>query len=71
MANKDNLDKRITNLLKEGPMVAAYIVLAVEVLDQVLDQQSDEDVYNIMMKLEHPTKIRKAVKRIKSSLTTE
>jgi len=71
MASKDNLDKRITNLLKEGPMVAAYIVLAIEVLDQVLDQQSDEFVYNLMAKLEHPTKTRKAVKRIRESLTAE
>ena len=62
MAKRKSLDSRITELLKEGPLVALYFVAGISVLKEQIEKMSDKEVAELFSSFFHPDTVRKNVK---------
>jgi hypothetical protein len=63
-----NLDERIKDLLKEGPLVALYFDTGIAALKEKIDEMSDEEVSKIFENLLNPERVRNNVEYIYNKL---
>lgn len=63
-----NQDQRIIALLGEGPLVALYFTIAIDVLRQVVDKSDDEFVHALFGRLFPASVIRHCVHEIDRKL---
>ena len=63
-----SMDERITNLLKEGPLVAFYFSAAITQFKEQIEQVTDEQIAEMVENLLHPTTVRNCVKHIYNRL---
>ena len=54
MKKNRNLNDRIIDLLGEGPLVALYVTIAIDVLCQVVDKSDDEFVHALFGRMTPP-----------------
>jgi hypothetical protein len=59
-----NLDERIKDLLKEGPLVALYFDTGITVLKEKIDGMSDEEISKMFENLLHPEMVRNNIRHI-------
>ncbi len=45
MSNRKNLYTSVNDLMQEGPMVAIYLKVGIDVLQEQTEKMSDEDLY--------------------------
>jgi hypothetical protein len=68
MEARKNLDTCIKDLLKEGPLVALYFSVGIDVLNDKIQSMSNEEIVEIFSKLLHPDRVRKNVKYLSDKL---
>ena len=66
-----NQDDRIIDLLGEGPLVALYFTIAINVLCQVVDKSDDEFVHALFGRLIPSSIIRKCIHDMDRKLNAE
>lgn len=72
MKKNRNLNDRIIDLLGEGPLVALYFTIAIDVLCQVVDKSDDEFVHALFGRMTPPpSTIRKCVHEMDRQLNPE
>lgn len=59
-----SMDERIKNLLKEGPLVALYLSVAISYFKEQIEQMSDEEIKAMFDNLLSPTLVRDSITRI-------
>ena len=71
MAKEMTQDERIKEILKWGPMSALYFTVAVDVLNQVLDQKDDDFVFDLFGRMIPAATIRRCVARMNRTLNPQ
>ena len=66
-----NLNDRIIDLLGEGPLVALYFTIAIDVLCQVVDKSDEEFVHALFGRMIPSSTIRKCVHDMDRRLNPE
>ena len=66
-----NLNERIIDLLGEGPLVALYFTIAIDVLCQVVDKSNDKFVHALFGHMIPSSTIRKCVHEMDRQLNPE
>lgn len=64
-------DKLIREAMKESPVVALYLSIGINVLRQVVDQQTDDFIYNVFGRLFPVATIRQWVRHLDEQLNPE
>lgn len=71
MAKRRDLSTRIKDLMLEGPLVFFYLVTAVDVLKDYVDNMSNKELYKAFGGLLHPDRIRRNVGDMQKKLNEE
>lgn len=66
-----NQNDRIIDLLGEGPLVALYFTIAIDVLRQVVDKSDDDFVHALFGRMIPSSVIRRCVCDMDSKLNSE
>jgi hypothetical protein len=68
MGNRNNLDSRIKELMREGPLVALYLNVGIIVLQETTAKMGDEELRAMFGGLIHPDKLRENIRVIYNRL---
>ena len=68
MAKQKNLNDRIKDLMKEGPLVALYFVAGISVLNEQIEKMDDKEVAEMFSSFFHPDTVRANVKYLHEEL---
>ena len=71
MANKNTINKRIIDIMKENWLSPLFFAAGIDVLKQKIDLLSDSDIYELFGGLMSPDFVRKELERIQTSLQNE
>ncbi len=58
MDGKKNLDTRIKDLMREGPLVALYLKVGIDVLQTMTSELSDKELFEMFGSLLSPERLR-------------
>jgi hypothetical protein len=68
MGNRNNLDTRIKDLMREGPLVALYFKVGIDVLQATTSQMSDEELFEMFGSLLSTDRLRGNIRVIYNRL---
>ena len=71
MKERKNLNDRIKDLMKEGPLVALYITTGISVLNEQIEKMDDKEITEMFSSLFHPNRVRANVKYLYEELNKQ
>ncbi|NDV80775.1 hypothetical protein [Bacteroides sp. 51] len=70
LPDKYSLDDRIKHLLAEGPLVALYFLIGINILKDTIDNMKDEELTSMFEGLMHPERVRKNIEHLYDKMNT-